>query len=158
MNRIRLNRSMWPRILIIAVVCICFFGGAPRKQSRVCIKDNCFYVELAATPFKRAWGLMFKKYLAHNEGMLFLFEEEKKHNFWMKNTFIPLDIFWIDKDRKIVFIKKKAQPCKKDLCPVISPDREAIYVLELNAGVSDGLGLDIGDTAIFHITGSLETE
>ncbi len=151
MSKIWFNQQLYPEFSIILIACVFFLGGARRKQNKVCIKNNCFYVELAARPSERARGLMFRKQLAYNKGMLFLFEEEKQHSFWMKNTYIPLDILWIDKDKKIVFIKKKAEPCGEDLCQSIAPDKKARYVLELNAGVADDTGLNIGDTVVFHL-------
>lgn len=92
---------------------------------------------------------MFRKNLAYNEGMLFLFEDEQRYSFWMKNTLIPLDIIWLDKHKEAVFIKQNALPCKEDLCPEIKPDRETKYVLELNAGVVLKMGLKVGDRVSF---------
>jgi len=114
-------------------------------QGKVCFNKDCFSVELAVTPQQLAQGLMYRKCLPYNKGMFFLFGQEDKYGFWMKNTLIPLDIIWINKDGSIVFIKKNAQPCKEDLCPSISPRGKAMYVLELNAGVCDDIRLKIGD-------------
>lgn len=119
--------------------------GLKQSRGKVCFHNNCFKVELAATPEQRARGLMFKRDLPYQEGMLFLFDKEDRHSFWMKNTFVPLDIIWINKDKRVVFIKKNAQPCRGDLCSSISPDRKAMYVLELNSGVSDTIGLKAAD-------------
>ena len=118
------------------------------KQNQVCINDNCFYVELATTPDERALGLMFREHLDPDKGMLFIFEEEGVHPFWMKNTLIPLDIIWISEDKEVVFISKNTQPCKTDICPSINPGKKARYVLEVNGGVSDKIGLNVGDKAL----------
>lgn len=125
--------------------------GLKQPQAEVCFHNHCFKVGLAATPEQRARGLMFKRDLPYQEGMLFLFDKEDRHSFWMKNTFVPLDIIWIDKDKRIVFIKKNAQPCLQDLCPSISPDRNAMYVLELNSGVSDAIGLRAADKVTINL-------
>ena len=79
-------------------------------------------VEIADTPEKRAEGLMFRDHLNENSGMFFVFDEESSHSFWMKNTLIPLDIIWINADKKVVYIKHKAQPCNEEC--------ESFYPLE----------------------------
>ncbi|HIH36825.1 MAG TPA: DUF192 domain-containing protein [Methanocellales archaeon] len=112
------------------------------------MKDNCFYVELAATPDDRTLGLMFREHLDPDKGMLFIFEEEGVRPFWMKNTLTPLDIIWISEDQEVVFISKNTQPCKTDICPGINPGKKAKYVLELNGGISDKIGLSVGDKAL----------
>lgn len=118
------------------------------EQNQVFINDNCFYVELATTPDDRARGLMFREHLDPDKGMLFIFEEEGVHPFWMKNTLIPLDIIWISEDKEVVFISKNTQPCKTDICPSINPSKKAKYVLEVNGGISDKIGLNVGDKAL----------
>ena len=120
------------------------------RPKRVCFKENCFSVELALTPEERAYGLMFREHLNKDEGMLFVYEEERKYSFWMKNTVIPLDMIWINNDKEVVFIAKNVQPCRQDSCPVIYPDRKALYVLELNAGLSDDINLKVGDKMHFE--------
>ena len=126
-------------------------GMVDYRKSRVCIGDNCFYVELVATPYERARGLMFRKHMDPDSGMLFIFEEEDEYPFWMKNTLIPLDMIWINKDREVVFIGKNVQPCESGICPMINPGKKAMYVLELNGGVSDKIGLSVGDKVTFDI-------
>lgn len=125
-------------VVIIASGCI---GGG---ETMVCFGDKCFMVEVADTPEGRAEGLMFRESLEPDKGMLFVFDQESEYGFWMKNTIIPLDIIWINSDGEVVFISKETQPCDES-CPSIRPDRRAKYVLELNAGVSDEIGLGIGD-------------
>ncbi|MBL7156043.1 MAG: DUF192 domain-containing protein [Candidatus Pacebacteria bacterium] len=116
-----------------------------KKYSQVCFKDNCFDVEIAKTPEQRSRGLMFRKYLGTKKGMLFVFENQEKHSFWMKNTLIPLDIIWINENQKVVFISKNTQPCKQEYCASVSSDEDAKYVLEINAGLVKKIGLNIGD-------------
>ena len=118
---------------------------------KVCVKGRCFSVELARTDQERSQGLMFRESLGHNQGMLFLFDEERPYPFWMKNTRIPLDIIWIDKNKKVVFIKRDARPCTLDECETIYPLGKAMYVLELNAGVADEIKLNPGDSLQFTV-------
>ena len=113
--------------------------------TRVCIKTDCFDVEIANTPQKREIGLMNLEFLAQDSGMLFVFEDEGIYSFWMKNTLIPLDIVWIDKNFKIVFIENNVQPCKVKKCEFFRPDKKAKYVLEINKGLADEGGFKVGD-------------
>ena len=67
----------------------------------------------------------------------------------MKNTLIPLDIIWINANNEVVFISENTIPCEKDFCPSIEPVREAKYVLEINGGLVEKIGLKIGDKLEF---------
>jgi len=111
----------------------------------VCLKEKCFAVELATTPVQQARGLMGREKLDNNKGMLFVFQKEGIYPFWMKDTLIPLDMIWIDSNNKIVFISQNAQPCKSLICPQINPGVNAMYVLEINSGISEELDLQLGD-------------
>ncbi len=119
------------------------------KISQVCFKDSCFKVKTAETAAERSKGLMEVEQLEEDRGMLFIFDHSGVYAFWMKNTLIPLDMVWLDKDKKIVFIKHNAQPCKKEPCESFSPGKEAKYVLEINGGLAEKLGLEIGERAVF---------
>ena len=118
---------------------------AQSSQGKVCFGEHCFYVELATSSEQHALGLMFRKNLDLDRGMLFIFQEEKEHSFWMKNMSIALDIIWINNDKEVVFIEKEAQPCDKYTCKVINPREKALYVLEINAGISEEIKLKPGD-------------
>ena len=114
-------------------------------SNSVCVKGNCFSVELATTDAQREKGLMFRTELDKNKGMIFIFDSDGIYPFWMKNTLIPLDIIWIGSNNKIIFIGKNIQPCKTAICQVITPSASAKYVLEINAGISKEISLEIGD-------------
>ncbi len=122
-----------------------FFPILAKSEDKVCFKDTCFTVEIADTLEARRRGLMFRPRLEEDRGMIFVFESESKHSFWMKDTYIPLDMIWINSKERVVFIKKQAQPCSDDFCQPIYPKAEAKYVLEINAGFVDKLGINIGD-------------
>ncbi|PIR94756.1 hypothetical protein COT95_02465 [Candidatus Falkowbacteria bacterium CG10_big_fil_rev_8_21_14_0_10_37_6] len=117
---------------------------------KVCLGDQCFVVEIAQTPAERIYGLMHREYLDDKSGMFFIFDKSEEHNFWMKNTLIPLDIIWIGQDKKIVFISKNTLPCQTKYCPRIKPEVESRYVLEVNAGAVDKYNLKLGDLVIFR--------
>lgn len=149
-------------LLIIAIAVVgCFFfypsdillspSSNQNTQNQVCLRSRCFFVESAKTNAEREKGLMFREELDVDKGMLFIFDKEDIYPFWMKNTLIPLDIIWLDKDNKIVFINKTSQPCNFLYCPKINPEVSAKYVLEINAGIIDEIGLKIGDRASLNI-------
>ena len=119
------------------------------EHNKVCINDNCFDVEIAKTSAERSKGLMNRESLNKNSGMFFIFDEEKEYSFWMKNTSIPLDIIWINKDMETVHIEKNVQPCKEDPCQKYAPNKPAQYVLELNAGQTDKNNIEVGNKLIF---------
>lgn len=149
--------------LIIFIVIVLFFLSlffiknilAPEiKQyslGSVCFIDKCFKVEVAETRSQRDQGLMGRKELKKDEGMFFVFEKDGIYPFWMKNTFIPLDIIWIDSNNKIIYISQNAQPCKNLICPLIVPLTKARYVLEINAGTVKETNLKIGDEVRVNI-------
>jgi uncharacterized membrane protein (UPF0127 family) len=103
-------------------------------------------VEVANTPDKRAQGLMYRNEIAADAGMLFLFPEEREHRFWMKNTLIPLDMLFIDGNRKIVGIVADARPLSTMPVGVEHPSR---YVLEVNGGFASAHGVEVGWTVEF---------
>jgi uncharacterized membrane protein (UPF0127 family) len=116
--------------------------------ARVCIRDFCVKAEVAETAPKRRQGLMHRPGLSPEEGMLFIFEDEGMHSFWMKNVKFPLDILWISKEKTVVDVIKDAPPCGKD-CPSLKPKARAKYVLELSAGSADKHNINIGDSVNF---------
>ena len=103
-------------------------------------------VEIAANDAQRQKGLMFRKHLGDDEGMVFLFPSERYNSFWMHNTLIPLDMIFIDSDWTVVGIVENAKPLTDDPRRV---DRMSRYVLEVNAGFAARYGLARGATAKF---------
>ncbi|UXI69054.1 DUF192 domain-containing protein [Tahibacter amnicola] len=118
--------------------------------SYVVLKGQTYYVELAENDQSRAYGLMFRERMAADRGMFFLFPEEAMQAFWMKNTLIPLDILYFDKNYKLVNVQHDVQPCKADPCPAYPSEGPAQYVLELNAGTAAKIGVKPGDKLEFH--------
>ena len=139
-----INGMMKKLFSILLMFCF-FMTSCSDKINSVCIIDDCFEVELAVTPEQRSKGLMYRKSLDEDKGMLFIFENSGKYGFWMKNTLIPLDIIWIDENKTIIYISENTPPCKQDPCPSYIPNAEAKYVLELNAGISNKTRIKIGD-------------
>lgn len=136
-------------LLITITAALILLNQNNKKENEVCFKNNCFKVELAQNLEERNLGLMFRENMDSDKGMLFIFDEEGEYPFWMKNTLIPLDIIWMDENKEIVFINENFQPCKEDPCPTINPNQNAKYVLEINAGISKEIDLNIGDKVGF---------
>ena len=138
--------------LLFVLIFLLVFVGKKSKESisRVCFEDECFFVEIARTQEERTRGLMFRSELPEDRGMLFIFKGEGIHSFWMKNTYIPLDIIWISAEKEVVFINKNTPPCGEE-CPSIIPDKSALYVLEINAGMADKIGLKTGSILDFTL-------
>jgi len=102
-----------------------------------------FTVEIAATGEARSRGLMFRREMADDHGMLFIFEAEGDRYFWMKNTPLSLDIIFIRSDGTIAHIAKGTTPFSEKTIPSQGP---AQFVLEVVAGTADALNIKAGDT------------
>jgi uncharacterized membrane protein (UPF0127 family) len=102
-------------------------------------------LEVARTEPERSRGLMFRTSMAEQAGMIFLFERPGVYPFWMKNTLIPLDMFWTDTTGKVVWIAESVPPCQADPCPEYPPKAVASYVIETNAGFARRHAVKIGD-------------
>jgi len=105
-------------------------------------------VQVADTQRKREKGLMFVEQLPENEGMLFVFSRKTYGGFWMKNTFIPLSIAFIDSDGKILKILDM-EPCIGNICPNYDPKLFYQYALEVNLGWFDKNQIEEGDYVKF---------
>jgi uncharacterized membrane protein (UPF0127 family) len=133
-------------LVILLVINIPYLSG--EDINKVYIGNTCIRVDIVDSGREREQGLMFRDGLDEDQGMLFIFEKEGKYCFWMKNMNFPLDIIWINRDNKIVDIKKNV-PCSQDNLEVLVPNDSAIYVLEVNAGFADKNKIEIGDRISF---------
>ena len=113
-------------------------------------KTEVFRMEVVATNSDRMRGLMFRKSLAANAGMIFLFNEEREQSFWMKNTLIPLDMVFVSSAWKVVGALENVLPLTEDPRTVGIPSQ---YVLEFSAGTIKRLGVSSG--AAVEVTGQL---
>ncbi len=105
--------------------------------------------ELAVTDEEKQQGLMFREKINDDQGMLFLFEEEGIHSFWMKNMRFSIDILWLDGQKRIVHLEPNVPPCLSDPCPSYVPVAAAMYVLELKSGCAEKHGLKLYDRLDF---------
>jgi uncharacterized membrane protein (UPF0127 family) len=127
--------------------CLLFALPACADGPRACFRDTCYSIEIARTPETRERGLMGRDGLKPGTGMLFVFDTPGRYGFWMKNMKFPIDILWLDSDRKVVHIAGNVPPCQSDPCPVYTPLSEARYVLEIPSGDETKLGLGLSEKA-----------
>ncbi len=121
-----------------------------RSEPRVVFPDGyAVQVEVAADDATREQGLMYRDTLAPDRGMIFIFPADGDYPFWMKNTLIPLDMIWIDNQKRIVHIAHDVPPCKADPCPNYPAGGSARYVLEVAGGVAAQHNLRNGESLRF---------
>ncbi|WP_241962895.1 DUF192 domain-containing protein [Thalassorhabdomicrobium marinisediminis] len=141
------NRSLAGMIVTSAVV-----SGLAGSASAACTEDELrirgafgearFTVSVVDTVEERAQGLMFVEQMGRMEGMLFVYDRPQSVSFWMRNTLIPLDMVFIGADGIVSNIHSNAQPL--DETPIYG-GHAVQYVLEVNGGMADRLGLAAGD-------------
>jgi uncharacterized membrane protein (UPF0127 family) len=141
--------------LFVAISC----HGTPKAPAaitpvpgpRVVLPSGAVYaVELARTPEEQAQGLMFRESLPERTGMLFLFSDASPHQFWMKNTMIPLDIVWLDGSGRVLFVSANTPPCRADPCPNYGPEVPAPIVLEIAGGLAAKEKVTVGSRIRFE--------
>lgn len=135
--------------LLIGFVCT-VLAGSPRAGAQELEKlefvtksgTHAFSVEVMRTPDQQAKGLMFRRFLPDDRGMLFAFRRNEPIFMWMKNTYIPLDMVFIDRKGAVVSIAADTEPFSERTIPSGGP---AWAVVELNAGAAAKIGLAAGD-------------
>ncbi len=110
------------------------------------INDQLFTVELAVTQAERSRGLMHRESLAQNSGMLFIYHEPQIISFWMKQTLIPLDLLFFDKEGQLMELYRNIQPCSATTCKTYTNKNPAHFALELRAGTAKKLKLQVGNS------------
>ena len=124
-------------------------------QVNITVNDQVLIADISATPEQMTRGLSVKDTLSENEAMLFVFDVEAEHRFWMKDMKFPIDIIWIHPNTTIVHIEKNLQPCISFLiCPSYSPNDLSQYVLEVNAYYTTKHNITVGDKVEFNIVNS----
>ena len=108
--------------------------------------DHNFNIEVATTDQERALGLMFRRSLPENGGMLFLYDQPQPAAMWMKNTLIPLDMVFISPEGKVHRIESNAEPFST---AVIPSEGDIVGVLELKGGEAGRIGLKRGDKVLY---------
>ena len=135
---------------IILIVLVVVFAGALLKavtQGRILIVNSkIIFVEVANTQAQRQQGLQNRSFLKKDSGMLFVFKDEGFHSFWMKNTYVPLDIAFIDRTHRIVDIQ---QMIPLNIRLRYKPAYAAKYALEVNAGWMQENNVQVNDKVLF---------
>jgi uncharacterized membrane protein (UPF0127 family) len=140
-------------VLSFLVLTLAGPAGAQQLQQLEIVSKNgthVFGVEMAVTPEEQAKGLMFRRELPDRQGMLFDFKREQPTSFWMKNTYIPLDMIFIRADGRILNIAENTVPLSEALVSSAGPVRA---VLEVIAGTTKKLGIAAGDRVVHPIFG-----
>lgn len=119
------------------------------RKLNVTVNGISLIADVAETGEQRRKGLSIKDQLNENESMLFVFSKPGEHSFWMKGMKFPIDIIWLDSDRKVIHVERELEPCITDACPQYMPGEDALYVLETAAGFADMNGLREGTLVDF---------
>ncbi len=137
----------------MSVALLTLYGSGQTRKDRfikVYFPDGfAVTAELAVGEEERARGLMYREKLQEDQAMLFLFETEDIHSFWMKNMRFPIDILWLDGNRRIVHIEVRVPPCPHDPCPTYTPAAPSAFVLELQSGCAETHRLRVYDRLEF---------
>ena len=139
-------------LLVVLVLAACG-GGARGPVARFETARGTAEValEIADTPPARNRGLMYRDNLPDGRGMLFVFDDDADHSFWMKNTLIPLDMIFISADHRIIGVRANATPLSTASIGVDAPSR---YVLEVPGGWAARHGVGTGDRVVLVGVGS----
>jgi len=142
-GRMHKRKSIILLVLIFGMLIFvsCTRKSNVKKQAVLYINGRALNVEIASNDEERQKGLMYRKELGENEGMLFVFEKDKILSFWMKNTSIPLSIAFLDKNGRVIDIYDM-KPFSLE--PVVST-LKCRYALEVNRGFFNKCGLKVGD-------------
>ena len=137
---------------LLGVVAFCATARAapaPRWAVAVLPSGHQYSLEVAADASSRARGYMGRAVVGPREGMLFVFEEDARHSFWMKNCKVALDIVWLDANARVVWVEANRAPCPTEgECPSIVPADTARYVVEFAAGTAAAESVKPGDTFV----------
>jgi uncharacterized membrane protein (UPF0127 family) len=129
----RLPRPFAPAALLTAAFAS-LAAATPAVIPLTLPSGKVLQAEVMVSDEDRAMGLMFRPSLPMDRGMLFFFETADFHGIWMKNCKFPIDIVWLDEEKKVVDVKEGAPPCRAEPCPVYQPMRRASWVVEINSG------------------------
>ena len=146
-----------PALTRLAILLVALFAAVPARPAPLQTLEiasktgvHSFAVEMATTEAEREKGLMFRKELPEGRGMLFDFHRDQEVGFWMQNTYIPLDMIFIQGDGRILRIEANTEPLSTKIIPSNGPVRA---VLEVIGGTAEKLGIVPGDRVASPIFG-----
>jgi uncharacterized membrane protein (UPF0127 family) len=134
---------LWAAFWFVVLVAVSAHGeGLDALKIATSTGEHSFQVEIAQDDATRERGLMDRRYMAADHGMLFEFDRDAPASFWMKNTYIPLDMIFIARSGLVTHIVANAEPLSERVIPSGGP---CAAVLELNGGTAAAIGLKVGD-------------
>lgn len=144
-----MKRHMWFFVVVLCVILLFVF--VPKHDvvapGTLRIGDAVIVLEIADSQTERVQGLSGRETLDPSTGLLFVFEKPEKIGIWMKDMLFPIDIIWINEQKKIIDIKTNVTP---DSYPqAFFPKEKSLYVLEVNAGFVEKNAVRIGDAVMF---------
>ena len=153
----KIRRTNRKQLIFLAVFLICFgtfvayAGSLTKNWSLLPVSfsgsdASTFHLEIASTPAERQKGLMYVKELAPDKGMMFIFPEESKRSFWMKNTYIALDMLFVDAQKKVLGILENVPVLNEEPRSV---EGNSMFVIELAAGAAKAHGIKPGSSVTF---------
>ena len=129
-----MTKTLSPHFLLFCLLLSGCFGPEPAALFSTPTGPKKVLLEVADTERERNRGLMFRTRLDKDRGMLFVFDEPGQPAFWMKNTYLELDILFLSVDGTIVDLFEELSPCPMDPCPSYAPRAPARYALEVAGG------------------------
>jgi uncharacterized membrane protein (UPF0127 family) len=133
-------------LFVVVGIIIIAFLTTMHYPSQIILKGKVYTVDVADTTYTMNKGYSGHPPISHNEGMIFVFPENDKHGFWMKDMLFPIDILWLDAEGTIVHIEHNVTP--ETYPTVFRSPKAARFVLETNAYYTDTFGITIGQTAV----------
>ncbi len=144
------RRLVASAVIIFAALSVLFFAIKSQNElPSVMVGDIVIAVEIAKSSQEKQKGLCCRDSLPENQGMLFVYDMPGNYRFWMKDTRIPLDMYWISSEKKIVHIEENVQP--ESYKKSFGTDVPSQYVLETNAGFAKQHNIRVGDTVEFNL-------
>ena len=147
----KVPRSYSLSLAAVSLGLVAVAGASPAVVPLTLPSGKVLQAEVMVNDEDRAMGLMFRPSLPLDRGMIFIFQASDFHGIWMKNCKFPIDIVWLDEDRRVVHVAEAVPPCKAEPCPVYNPMRRASYVIELNAGQARREKAMLGATVRFDL-------
>ena len=149
-KKIKLVRKL--ALILVAAGLITGLGFIIATKSQNDIKtltihDTKLNIEIATSSQEKQRGLCCRESLPSNQAMLFVYDSPGNHRFWMKDTKIPLDMYFINSNKKIIYIERSVQPSSYP--KTFGPESESQYVLETNAGFAKKHNINTGDIVNF---------
>ena len=138
--------------LLVVAYLVLACGDSTGDRVEVRVGGLTIRAEVARTSEERAQGLSGRDSLSRDAGMLFVLDEERQPGFWMKDMRFPLDFIWISRDRRVVDLTENVPDPETagETVSGIRPDTPALYVLEVNAGVVQEYGVQVGGAVSFE--------